>query len=142
MTGVLHVAVVMKSTDGNFAFNALKHGVAGLNIDGCRIGTETITQHGRKETFSQSMSGKNYAQEAGTNEHQGRWPANVVHDGSDEVLAGFPVSNVQARRNNPEKMSGGAGMFGIAKRQKMGPEYLGDTGSASRFFFQVKEFEE
>lgn len=78
MIGTLHIVVAMKPLDGTFAENAVKHGVAGLNIDGGRIGAETITQHGRKETFSQSMRGKNYTQVAGTNEHQGRWPANLI----------------------------------------------------------------
>ena len=38
MTGVIHIVVAMKPLDGNFASNAIKHGVAGLNIDACRIG--------------------------------------------------------------------------------------------------------
>jgi hypothetical protein len=37
MIATLHICVAMKPLDGNFAQNALSRGVAGLNVDGCRI---------------------------------------------------------------------------------------------------------
>ena len=43
MISTVHIAVCMKPLDGTFAGNALKHGVAGLNIDGCRIGTSEVS---------------------------------------------------------------------------------------------------
>jgi hypothetical protein len=39
MTGTLHIVLAMKPLEGNFVQNALKHGVAGLNVDGVRIRT-------------------------------------------------------------------------------------------------------
>ena len=42
MIGQFNIVVAMKPLDGNFAQNAVKHGVAGLNIDGCRVGTEEV----------------------------------------------------------------------------------------------------
>jgi hypothetical protein len=88
MTGVLHIAVVMKPLDGNFAQNALKHGVAGLNIDGCRIagpkgsgvwGTSNKTINTeRKFNASPDMTEYRSQQHAA-----GRWPANVVLCHSD-----------------------------------------------------------
>ena len=70
--------------------NVVEFGTGAINVDGCRVGTELITQHGRNEGFSGSMAGKNYAQESGTNPHSGRWPANLIHDGSPEVVELFP----------------------------------------------------
>lgn len=37
-----HIVLAMKPLDGNFVENALKHGVSGLNIDGCRIRTTEV----------------------------------------------------------------------------------------------------
>ncbi len=59
--------LAMKPLNGTFANNATTHGVAGLNIDGCRVPTE-----------EQAL---------------GRWPANVIHDGCEEVTGdSFPAS--------------------------------------------------
>jgi len=81
--GTLHIVLAMKPLEGNFTQNALKHGVAGLNIDGARIGTnEVITNHSRGEESAKSK-GK-YGDSAKQETHQtvgqqsGRWPSNVL----------------------------------------------------------------
>jgi hypothetical protein len=73
----------MKPLEGNFIQNALKHGVAGLNIDGARISAnEVITNHSRGEESAKSK-GK-YGDSAKQETHQtvgqqsGRWPSNVL----------------------------------------------------------------
>ena len=83
MIGTLHIVLAMKPLEGNFTQNALKHGVAGLNIDGARIGTnEVITNHSRGEESAKSK-GK-YGDSAKQETHQtvgqqsGRWPSNVL----------------------------------------------------------------
>lgn len=71
------------------AANALKWGTGALNIDGCRVGTDETITATRNVSLGSSASGVYgagivpgvYEQKAG-----GRWPANVVHDGSDEVV--------------------------------------------------------
>ena len=69
------------------AANVLKWGTGGINIDGCRVGTEMIEtgRGGRKSgsTFNASIGEQ-------TEPVQGRFPANLIHDGSQEVLDGFP----------------------------------------------------
>lgn len=70
----------------------------------------------------------------------GRWPANVVHDGSPEVLAGFPES--QSAGGNRDETPGGKkwnvlGLSQYADRHKSG-EHFGDSGSAARFFYCAK----
>lgn len=84
-------------SEKNIAQNVLKWGTGGLNIDGCRVGTETMTE-GRAK---QNTDGR-YAWNTGEDtskpldnpaQHTGRFPANFIHDGSDEVteLLGEPA---------------------------------------------------
>jgi site-specific DNA-methyltransferase (adenine-specific) len=69
-------------------------------------------------------------------EQQGRWPANIVHDGSDEVLAGFPHSESTQRTG---KRTGKAnGVFGAFTGQDNAVMGHGDSGSAARFFYTAK----
>ena len=130
------ICVARKPLIGTIAQNVLAHGCGGLNIDGCRIGTDDDTA--RKPSLVGDTSTPFGRGEAmGGNGHQlGRWPANVVHDGSDEVLALFPQT--------------GAGGF-LAKRNAQGFRSDGlvqgdtphgalstDSGSAARFFYCAK----
>jgi len=71
------------------AGNVVEHGCGALNIDGCRIGNEQTT------TIRNGNSGKNgiYQKDNRTFARinpPGRWPANVVHDGSEEVVRLMP----------------------------------------------------
>ena len=83
------------------AANVLAHGTGGLNIDGCRVETSDDLNGGaysveRKPSESEwvkhggtihNSTGQEFVQPAG------RWPANLIHDGGDEVVALFPASN-------------------------------------------------
>jgi len=93
-----HEPIVMarKPLTGTVANNVLKHGVGGINIDGCRVGDEIIKTSGGR---SVAITGDErvgaalgmYGESTPLNtEHQGRFPANFIHDGSDEVLELFP----------------------------------------------------
>jgi len=131
------IILARKPLSGTVAANVLAHGTGGLNIDGCRVGTDAITTTNGKG-FDGSFGG-------GTNDnggtvHQGRWPANLIHDGSDEVLAGFPVTG-------PSKASmRGVGLTGDDAKVygKGDPEFNTSRGhndsggSASRFFYCAK----
>ena len=64
------------------AANVLKWGTGGINIDGCRVGTEA-TKGWNKHIGKGSMRGQ-------ADNDQGRFPANLIHDGSQEVLDLFP----------------------------------------------------
>ena len=83
MTSTLHIVVAMKPLDGNFANNAIKHGVAGLNIDACRIsgpkgsgvwGTSNKTINNDRK-FNASPKMGDYRSEQHT---AGRFPSNVI----------------------------------------------------------------
>ena len=85
------IILARKPFIGTVANNVLEHGTGGLNVDGCRIGTDSTT------TIRSGNSGANgrYGKDTRvfTRENPpGRWPANIIHDGSDEVEALFPCS--------------------------------------------------
>jgi site-specific DNA-methyltransferase (adenine-specific) len=105
-----------KPLDGTVAANMAKWGTGALNIDGCRIDfapenancqTESIG-HKRRAIRAMVTAGRRRMASAAT---QGRWPANLCHDGSDEVVAGFPAEAVAMAGGNPggHAWMGGAG---------------------------------
>ena len=128
------IILARKPPEGTVADNVLKHGVGGLNIDACRVPTdENITIHSpARETLLESGH-----KDLGTwTNTQGRFPANLIHDGSDEVLACFP-DNVKGGTWNNTK---GARHF---ENNGKPTEYVNkgkDTsiGSAARFFYCTK----
>ena len=78
------IVVARKPFRGTVAANVLAHGTGALNIDGCRVGTESTS---RKNYASIGYGGSNGTFESGSD--SGRWPANVIHDGSEEVVSGL-----------------------------------------------------
>ena len=83
------ITVARKPLVGTVAENVLAHGTGALNIDGCRVAGEPVpvfdTVGGRKfeQTHTQP---ERRTQQVGTSD-AGRWPANLIHDGSDEPAA-------------------------------------------------------
>jgi site-specific DNA-methyltransferase (adenine-specific) len=95
------ICVARKPLVGSIAVNLAAHGVGALNIDGCRIhagdaqGGEYVVKR-LKPGATLEKSGGNWRPEQGGVEYvgnmkPGRWPANIVHDGSEEVVAAFPA---------------------------------------------------
>lgn len=136
-------------SESTVATNVLCWGTGALNIDATRIETEenlnggayakiggrgeSVALHaGSGMNVPGKTTGKDYEQPGG------RWPANLVHDGSDEVLAGFPQSKGQLAIVGPQygpKMSVNTyGDYGPRKQF----EPRNDSGSAARFFYQAK----
>jgi DNA modification methylase len=76
------------------AKNCLKWGTGGVNVDACRIPTDDhVTIHGSavsSQTFSQVRPCKPFQTDG---QRLGRYPANVIHDGSEEVVSLFPVTH-------------------------------------------------
>lgn len=85
-----------KPIKGTVAENVLKYGTGGLNIDGCRIGTEEIgggsmPNLNQKDGVQGIYNGtKIGAERLNYDSHIGRFPANFIHDGSEEVVKMFP----------------------------------------------------
>lgn len=136
------IVLAMKPLDGTFAQNALKWGVAGLWIDGGRIGTgQDRTAGGRgseSTTFLSPSEPKRYERPTG-----GRWPANLIHDGSEEVLGEFAKAGDRkagsALSGKEPSRTGGPGTvaYGEFKERREWESYK-DSGSAARFFYCAK----
>lgn len=137
------IVFAMKPTDGTFAANALTYGVAGINVDGCRVPGSVIEERG--ESWAKSGVGKSgawhgteYVETKSAGERTsplGRWPANVVHDGSDEVVNLFPESNGSG---SARILRRGTRNDGWGMQDKSGVLRDAGTGSASRFFYCAK----
>ena len=125
------IVVARKPLIGTVANNVLTYGTGALNIDGSRVGTEQITIN----TFDDGAKpfGGAVGEPYTSRQSAGRWPANVIHDGSDEVLAGFPTTTSGSRGQGEY---GGMGYHGSGDWDM--PEIKGDKGSASRFFYCAK----
>jgi DNA modification methylase len=137
------ITVARKPLIGTVAANVLAHGTGGINVDASRIeGAERPLREARRNNESDANRKAYSAGIAGSmaagDTTLGRWPANLIHDGSDDVLAVFPQSNGQQGALGPQngdKLSINAyGDYG--PRRAFYPR--GDTGSAARFFYCAK----
>jgi hypothetical protein len=121
---------------GTVAANVLAHGTGALNIDGCRI--EGAPPSVPQPIFN-SPTGRTYGMKTGEGRNgemssaQGRWPANLCHDGSEEVLAEFPASKDGVA--NPNAEGGAWHGQGVGGSAHAG---FGGGGSAARFFGQFQ----
>ena len=129
--------VAMKPIEGTFAHNALKWGVAGMNVDGTRIPTNGETPGGsgnpsNPKTGNGNVYGEYKGNDGNITPPQGRWPANLVLDGSAEVTAGFPTTTSMGHFPKDGKTGEGNvyGKFNGSGKE----ESHTDTGSAARFF--------
>ena len=143
------VTMARKPLMGTVAENVLAHGTGALNIDGCRIETTENLNGGAyaKEggrTESQSLHGGTGMNQPGKTvgrefeQPAGRWPANLIHDGSEEVLAVFPQAPGQQgdlKGHSRDRIS--KGIYGDMKAA-CDAVARGDIGSAARFFYCAK----
>ena len=138
------IIVARKPLDGTVAHNVLTWGVGALNIDACRVPTSNeLSTHGdsqwRDEKSAQVYGSYKPAKRGQTNGQKiGRFPANLVHDGSQMVLDLFPQSKGQQADltgNEPSRPT--KNIYGeYSDRQSFAKR--GDSGSAARFFYCAK----
>lgn len=159
------IIMARKPLVGTVAANAATHGTGALNIDACRIGwpggiapeigTPAWGGPAKKLTAVPGQEGETVERTAPND--LGRWPANLIHDGSDEVIEAFPQAAGQladASTNNALLKT--QSVYGAMKRGrtdessadsdndgavgfKMKPgARRGDSGSAARFFYAAK----
>ena len=134
------IVLARKPFKGTVADNVLEYGTGAINIDGCRVGDDEISVHNApKGTFA----GGEDERGSDTNlykTHIGRWPANFIHDGSEEVLEHFPhtKSGKMGPEHNRHTDSSPNGIYGkFDVNHPLGQTY-GDAGSAARFFYVAK----
>lgn len=145
------IVLARKPLIGTVAENWSKHGTGALNIDGCRVEHQseadraTATPGGKVTSALRAgipdVNRDGRVDVARPDTSKGRWPANIIHDGSDEVLAAFP-DNLSSGTGAVKKATGAgtqANAYGKESRPVGTPniEY-GDTGSAARFFYTAK----
>jgi site-specific DNA-methyltransferase (adenine-specific) len=83
------ITVARKPLIGTVAENVLAHGTGALNVDGCRVGNEVrynAPAGNKAGGNSLNMSAVGMPQDAKGSTAAGRWPANLIHDGSEEVV--------------------------------------------------------
>lgn len=135
------IVVARVPLDGTVAHNVQTHGTGALNIEASRVpGGETVGASGRWG-FQQSSGWNANSVESRTQstyEHnKGRFPANLIHDGSEEVVRLFPTEAGAAspvRGDAPSRPA--KNTYGEYGRKGFG--FHGDTGSAARFFYCAK----
>jgi site-specific DNA-methyltransferase (adenine-specific) len=119
-------------------------GKRALGIDECRIlGQKRLMVN--LDNDNESIFGMKSRSSYGEISDEGRWPANVIHDGSDEVMEAFAAYGESSggRRLGGGKRPGGFGNVGAAKGDSVpvGPDYP-DSGSVARFFYSAKADQE
>ena len=134
------IVLARKPFSGTVAQNVLAHGTGALNIDASRIsiaegdepsaGSRTAT-FGTQETISGGDGS------GGWQPASGRFPANFIHDGSDEVLALFPETGKSTGGRIGKKSMGDVTNVPAGEYEAGDPGF-GDSGSAARFFYCAK----
>jgi SAM-dependent methyltransferase len=132
------ITVARKPFKGNVAANVLEHGTGAINIDGCRVPGSYETRN-RQNDGGNSMFGMGAGGGAFV-PAEGRWPANLIHDGSEEVTELFPYQRNGGANLAPTQKAGTATniMSGTGMSQPTNAAYAGDSGSAARFFYCAK----
>ena len=129
-----------------------EHGTGAINVQACRV--PFVSDEDRKTAHTNALGpverykttkqifdgGRASGGFADTHSPAGRWPANLLHDGSEEVVALFPaqagaVAPVRRRSNDKFRNTYGAFKGDI---DEQGSTFRGDSGSAARFFYASK----
>lgn len=112
-------------------------GARTLQIDECRVGAEITVTHRRGGSGANGVYGRDdriFDRENPV----GRWPANICHDGSAEVLAGFPQAKAGGNITTNRRTTKTNGIYGAFPGENDRWLSHGDDGSAARFFYTAK----
>jgi site-specific DNA-methyltransferase (adenine-specific) len=135
------IVMCRKPFKGTVAKNVLEYGTGGINIDGCRIECNDKTKFPVGDYSTDTTVGKirnsNRTEDTYKN---GRFPANILHDGSDEVLEHFPHTKSGKMTSEHNRHTDGSpnGIYGKFDVNHPLSETYGDSGSAARFFYCSK----
>ena len=136
------MVLARKPVVGTIANNVLTYGVGGLNIDGSRVGETVETWPASRSFTSGISSGFTEGLEKGETQSTGdapagRWPANFIHDGSDEVVGLFP-NNVKGQVGMTKDVGDFRFIAGDLDTVQKFTKGTTDSGSAARFFYCAK----
>lgn len=122
------------------AANVLKWGTGALNVDGCRVEAPDGLSSGGVNQHE--GTGWGFGDVRSQPHSSGRWPANLIHDGSDEVVGMFPDTGVSSggKGDASQKTALAGHVYGEYSGATLGRNAggLGDSGSAARFFYSAK----
>jgi len=142
---------------GTVAENVLRYGTGGINVDGGRVGIYDKLNGGattgsvsasdgwdrpwRHDIEAIKAKSERAREQVIKGETLGRFPANLIHDGSEEVLEGFPETDKSTGGKGiasqyPSRSGNTVGSHLMGIRSHMGG--FGDSGSAARFFYCAK----
>lgn len=141
------ITVARKPFAGTVAANVQAHGTGALNIDGCRvraIDADSLAKNWTRLTTVDMRGGNYVGGKSGklpmTAEASdlGRWPANLIHDGSAEVVEAFPDAPGQlAAASTSDTQRAGQNCYGNMKRGR-GSEASADSANSGVVGFQMK----
>lgn len=114
------------------AENVLKYGIGGVNIDKSRVGTEDLSKQWDRGLNQDETFGNGKRASYGKTSI-GRFPANLIHDNSEEVRECFP--NTKSGMMKQHIDGGKYNVYG--KMYPRDVETIGDSGNASRFFKSI-----
>jgi site-specific DNA-methyltransferase (adenine-specific) len=141
------ITMARKPFKGSATANVLTHGTGALNIDACQVPFAGGADEQESKAKNQHANHGNGARgnavlnPMGQSEREnynppGRWPANLIHDGSDSVVGLFPQSSQTGKRSATSKAATVDGTsWGNDNHQST--EYT-DSGSTARFFYCAK----
>ena len=146
------IILARKPLIGTVAQNVLEHGTGALNIDESRVITEDNLNGGSYAKVSNrhdlpgiersAASAGRFAKtvEEDFKQPEGRWPANFIHDGSDEVVELFPQTGKANMRYPTGKgiLDPSTGWNQNSMTDKTTRGFTDQGGSASRFFYCAK----
>jgi site-specific DNA-methyltransferase (adenine-specific) len=146
------VTMARKPFKGTVAACVLEHGTGALNVDGCRVAyrSKDDMEQARVPQLSMNTTGEIYNMKTGVGRNgevfdpsKGRWPANLIHDGSDEVVGLFPETTPAKQNLQSDNRSQVNGSVALLDTRSLGmrtPQNShNDTGgSAARFFYCPK----
>jgi len=124
-------------SEKNGTANVLRWGTGALNIDGCRVdgdGNKTFERMAGNRPRDQYRTGTTGA---AVPSNLGRWPANIIHDGSADVIAAFPVVGNSHPPANEGSIRSNT-VYGEDSRPREFHSGFADVGSAARFFYTAK----
>jgi len=136
------IIVARKPLTGTVAENVLQWGTGGINIDRCRVplNSEVLTMTrpaANPNTDTKAPQTNRSDKPFEYRNDQGRWPANLIHDGSEEVVGLFPYQKSGKVKPHVIKRDKTVVDFKRGLTQKTG-HFLSSEGSAARFFYCAK----
>ena len=137
------IVLARKPLIGTAIENVLASGTGALNIDACRVPIEetlptyTPSKSGLGRNGIYGISSRQQGADSPSRyQEKGRWPANVIHDGSPDVIALFPETKRPGNCTGDEPSDRTKNVFGNYRRNPWTSH--GDAGSAARFFYCAK----